>query len=98
MIMRFGAGCKRSRRGDTTFDKLLNRQDALRQVAAKLVLQQRKIIIRTISALFVLQLFLAKNAEVCLRKDKLVSKGQRNLHQSSFLGCIEQENQGSDYI
>jgi len=96
MIMRFGAGCKRTRRGDTTFDKLLNQQDVSRQVAAKLVLQWRKIIMRTISALLVLQLFLAKNAEVCLRKDILFSKGERNLHQSSFHGCIEQENHGSD--
>jgi len=38
----------------------------------------------------------AENVEVCLRKDRLASKGERNLRQSSFHGRVEQGNEGLD--
>jgi len=34
----------------------------------------------------------AENVELCLRKDILEPKGDRNLHQSPFHGCIEEGN------
>jgi len=36
----------------------------------------------------------AENVELCLQKDILVSKGERNLRQSSFHGRVEQGNEG----
>jgi len=38
----------------------------------------------------------AENVEVCLRKDILASKGERNLRRSSFHGRVEQGNEDLD--